>query len=128
MHSKEMREYTEKISKTVKYYELAADEDFQDEYIKSLHFPHSNLENYLRTVELLRRLGRTLKFLPRFKYQVSQIHTKKDEIRNGAQTSRTRDFLRRHTKSNRCKVVLSLCLCRVRETKRGRLLGVEKNS
>ena len=58
--SKEMREYTEKISKTVKYYELAADEDFQDEYIKSLHFPHSNLENYPRTVELLRRLGRTL--------------------------------------------------------------------
>lgn len=58
--SKEMRDYTEKISKTVKYYELATDKDFQDEYIKSLYFPHADLNKYPNTVELLRRLGREL--------------------------------------------------------------------
>lgn len=56
--SKEMRNYTEKISRTVKYYELAVDKDFQDEYIKSLYFPHANLNKYPSTAELLRRLGR----------------------------------------------------------------------
>ncbi len=58
--SKDMRDYTEKISRTVKYYELAVDKDFQDEYIKSLYFPHANLNKYPSTVDLLRRLGRVL--------------------------------------------------------------------
>lgn len=56
--SKEMREYAEKISRTVKYFELGADENFQNEYIKSLYVPHFNLEKYPRTVELLRRRKR----------------------------------------------------------------------
>lgn len=56
--SKDMREFTEKISRTVKYYELAVDKDFQNEYIKALYFPHANLDKYPSTVELLRRLGR----------------------------------------------------------------------
>ena len=56
--SKEERECSEKISTTVKYHELAADKDFQKEYIDALYFPHKNLNRYPDTVNLLRRLGR----------------------------------------------------------------------
>jgi uncharacterized 2Fe-2S/4Fe-4S cluster protein (DUF4445 family) len=56
--SNEMREYTEEISKTVRYHELATDKDFQEEYIKSLYFPHADLDSFPSTIELLRRLGR----------------------------------------------------------------------
>jgi uncharacterized 2Fe-2S/4Fe-4S cluster protein (DUF4445 family) len=56
--SKEEREYAEKISTTVKYHELAADEDFQPEYINAMYFPHKDLSKYPDTVDLLRRLGR----------------------------------------------------------------------
>lgn len=56
--SKEERDYAEKISTTVKYLELAADPDFQTEYLNALYFPHKNLDRYPDTVELLRRLGR----------------------------------------------------------------------
>jgi uncharacterized 2Fe-2S/4Fe-4S cluster protein (DUF4445 family) len=58
--SKEMREYTETISKKVKYLELAIDKNFQDEYLNSFYFPHANLNKYPLTVELLRRIGRIL--------------------------------------------------------------------
>lgn len=58
--SKEMREYAERISRTVKYYELGVDKDFQGEYLKSLFFPNSNLKKYPCTVEMLRKLGRVL--------------------------------------------------------------------
>lgn len=58
--SREMREYTEKISRTVKYLELAIDKNFQDEYLKSFYFPHADLNKYPITVELLRRIGRVL--------------------------------------------------------------------
>jgi uncharacterized 2Fe-2S/4Fe-4S cluster protein (DUF4445 family) len=56
--SKEEREYAEKISKTVKYHELAADKDFQTEYLNAMYFPHKDLSKYPDTVNLLRRLGR----------------------------------------------------------------------
>ncbi len=56
--SKEEREYAEKISKTVKYHELAADKDFQKEYLDALYLPHRNLDRYPDTANLLRRLGR----------------------------------------------------------------------
>jgi uncharacterized 2Fe-2S/4Fe-4S cluster protein (DUF4445 family) len=56
--SKEEREYADKISKKVKYLELAADEDFQTEYVNAMYFPHKNLSKYPDTVDLLRRLGR----------------------------------------------------------------------
>jgi uncharacterized 2Fe-2S/4Fe-4S cluster protein (DUF4445 family) len=56
--SEEEREYAEKISRTVKYYELAADKDFQTEYINAMYFPHKDLSKYPDTTELLRRLGR----------------------------------------------------------------------
>jgi uncharacterized 2Fe-2S/4Fe-4S cluster protein (DUF4445 family) len=58
--SEEMREFAEEISSKVKYYELAADEDFQKEYINSLYFPHSDLSKYPKTVELLRRHGQKI--------------------------------------------------------------------
>jgi len=58
--SAEMREYAEEISSKVKYYELAADKDFQKEYIASLYFPHSDLSKYPETVELLRRFGQKI--------------------------------------------------------------------
>jgi uncharacterized 2Fe-2S/4Fe-4S cluster protein (DUF4445 family) len=56
--SKEEREYAEMISKTVKYHELAADKDFQTEYLNAMYFPHKDLSKYPDTVNLLRRLGR----------------------------------------------------------------------
>ncbi|MEM2466668.1 MAG: ASKHA domain-containing protein [Candidatus Bathyarchaeia archaeon] len=56
--SKEEREYAERISEKVKYVELAAAKDFQNEYIKAMYFPHMDLSKYPETVELLRRLGR----------------------------------------------------------------------
>jgi uncharacterized 2Fe-2S/4Fe-4S cluster protein (DUF4445 family) len=56
--SKEEREYAERISKTVKYLELAADKDFQTEYLNAMYFPHKDLSKYPNTADLLRRLGR----------------------------------------------------------------------
>ena len=56
--SREEREYAEKISTTAKYHELAADKDFQTEYINAMYLPHKELSKYPDTVELLRRLGR----------------------------------------------------------------------
>ena len=58
--SAEMREYAEKISSKVKYYELASDKDFQKEYINSLYFPHSDLSKYPETVDLLKRFGQKI--------------------------------------------------------------------
>jgi uncharacterized 2Fe-2S/4Fe-4S cluster protein (DUF4445 family) len=55
--SKEMRESAEKISRKVKYYELAVDKDFQKEYLKALYFPHADLQKHPETVKLLQRLG-----------------------------------------------------------------------
>ena len=48
--SKEMRERAEEISKRVKYFELAADPEFQSEYINSTYLPHVNLNKYPITV------------------------------------------------------------------------------
>jgi len=56
--SKEERDYAQELSTKVKYLELAADPDFQTEYLNALYFPHKNLDKYPDTVELLRRLGR----------------------------------------------------------------------
>ena len=56
--SQEEREYVEKISKTVVYYELATDEQFQSEYALANYFPYKNLDKYPLTKDLLLRLGR----------------------------------------------------------------------
>ncbi|HKZ93805.1 MAG TPA: ASKHA domain-containing protein [Candidatus Bathyarchaeia archaeon] len=57
--SKEMRERAEEISKRVKYFELAADPEFQSEYINSTYLPHVNLNKYPITKRLLERLGKS---------------------------------------------------------------------
>jgi uncharacterized 2Fe-2S/4Fe-4S cluster protein (DUF4445 family) len=56
--SKDMREYAERISKMVKYYELAADPDFQSEFVKATVIPHSDLNKHPAIAAMLRRLGR----------------------------------------------------------------------
>ena len=56
--SMEEREQAEKIARTAKYHELAADKDFHKEYMGALYFPHKNLDKYPDTVNLLKRLGR----------------------------------------------------------------------
>lgn len=57
--SREEREYAEYIVKNrIKYFELAADPEFQTEYINSTFLPHRDLSRYPITAELLRRLGR----------------------------------------------------------------------
>ncbi len=58
--SKEMREYAEEISNSVRYYELAVDPDFQSEYIKATFLPHQDLNRQPVVAEMLRRLKRTL--------------------------------------------------------------------
>jgi uncharacterized 2Fe-2S/4Fe-4S cluster protein (DUF4445 family) len=55
--SKEIRKKAENIYTKVKYHELAADKNFQKEYLDSLKFPHSDLAKYPETIDLLRRLG-----------------------------------------------------------------------
>lgn len=55
--SKDMREYAEKISKTVQYYELAIDPNFQSEYVKATFLPHQDLNKQPIVTEILRRLG-----------------------------------------------------------------------
>lgn len=57
--SKEMREYAEKISSSVRYYELAVDPDFQSEYIKATFLPHKDLNRQPIVAEMLRKLERT---------------------------------------------------------------------
>ncbi|MGQ9468996.1 MAG: ASKHA domain-containing protein [Nitrososphaerales archaeon] len=56
--SKEMREYAEEIAKKVKYYELAVEKDFQNEYVRSTYLPYIDLDRYPITKDLLIRLGR----------------------------------------------------------------------
>jgi uncharacterized 2Fe-2S/4Fe-4S cluster protein (DUF4445 family) len=55
--SKEERDYAEHISTKVEYHELAADKDFQTEFINATFFPHKDLSKYPETVELLKKLG-----------------------------------------------------------------------
>jgi uncharacterized 2Fe-2S/4Fe-4S cluster protein (DUF4445 family) len=56
--SKEMREYAEELAAKVKYYELAVEKDFQNEYIKATYLPYIDLNKYPITKDLLIRLGR----------------------------------------------------------------------
>jgi uncharacterized 2Fe-2S/4Fe-4S cluster protein (DUF4445 family) len=58
--NKEIRKKAENIYTKVKYHELAADKNFQKEYLDSLKFPHSDLTKYPETIDLLRRLGQKL--------------------------------------------------------------------
>jgi len=58
--SKSAREYSQKIVKKVRYYELAIDPQFAMEYAKSMHLPYKDLEKFPITKELLQRLGRHL--------------------------------------------------------------------
>lgn len=56
--SKDMRKHAEIMSKTVQYYELAVDPNFQEEYIKATFLPHKDLDRQPIVSETLRRLGR----------------------------------------------------------------------
>lgn len=56
--SKQMREYAERISENVRYYELAVDPDFQSEYIKASFLPHQDMSRQPFVTELLKRHGR----------------------------------------------------------------------
>ena len=58
--SKSAREYSQKIVKKVRYYELANDPDFAMEYAKSMYLPYKDLDKFPITKELLQRLGRSL--------------------------------------------------------------------
>jgi uncharacterized 2Fe-2S/4Fe-4S cluster protein (DUF4445 family) len=58
--SKSAREYSQKIVKKVRYYELATDPDFAMEYAKSMYLPYKDLDKFPITKELLQRLGRSL--------------------------------------------------------------------
>ncbi len=58
--NKEIRKKAENIYTKVKYHELAADKNFQKEYLDSLKFPHSDLTKYPETIALLRRLGQKI--------------------------------------------------------------------
>jgi uncharacterized 2Fe-2S/4Fe-4S cluster protein (DUF4445 family) len=56
--SGKMREYAEVIARKVRYYELASDPDFFNEYIKATFIPHRDLNKQPITTEMLRRFGR----------------------------------------------------------------------
>ncbi|MCP8319744.1 MAG: DUF4445 domain-containing protein [archaeon] len=56
--SKEMRDYAGEIATKVKYYELAVEKDFQNEYIRATYLPYIDLNKYPITKDLLLRLGR----------------------------------------------------------------------
>lgn len=56
--SNDMRKYAEIVSKTVQYYELGVDPNFQEEYIKATFLPHKDLDRQPIVAETLRRLGR----------------------------------------------------------------------
>jgi len=57
--SKEEREYAEYIVKNkIKYFELAADPEFQTEFINSTFLPYRDLSKYPITAEYLHRLGK----------------------------------------------------------------------
>lgn len=58
--SKHMREYAEKIAATVHYYELAADSEFSNEYMKAMFLPHQDLARQPIISEMLERLGHLL--------------------------------------------------------------------
>lgn len=53
--SKDMREYAERISTSVRYYELAVDPDFQRKFIKASFLPHKDLDKQPIVAEMLRR-------------------------------------------------------------------------
>ncbi len=52
------RNTTEEISKKVKYVELAAEPNFQSEFLNSYFLPYADLSRYPQTSELLKKLGR----------------------------------------------------------------------
>lgn len=67
--SKMAREKAEEISNKVKHIELAAEPDFQAEFINSQFIPYADLARYPETSELLRNLGKyPKKPIPIFPY------------------------------------------------------------
>lgn len=62
--SKSMRKKAEEIHKIIKYIELAAEPDFQSEFLNSYFLPYADLSRYLETIGLLRRLGRNIREPP----------------------------------------------------------------
>ena len=57
--SKDMREYAERISTMVRYYELAADPNFPSEFVQATLLPHGDPSRQPVVMDMLRKLGRT---------------------------------------------------------------------
>ncbi|MEM4520717.1 MAG: ASKHA domain-containing protein [Candidatus Bathyarchaeia archaeon] len=62
--SKSMRRKVEEIHKTVKYVELAAEPDFQTEFLNSQFLPYADFSRYPETISMLKRLGRNVREPP----------------------------------------------------------------
>jgi uncharacterized 2Fe-2S/4Fe-4S cluster protein (DUF4445 family) len=56
--SKAARTQAERISKMIKYVELAAEQDFQTDFCNSLCMPYADLSRYPETSQMLRKLGK----------------------------------------------------------------------
>lgn len=62
--SKSMRRKVEEIHRIVKYVELAAEPDFQAEFLNSQFLPYADFSRYPETISMLKRLGRNIREPP----------------------------------------------------------------
>ncbi|MEM1515608.1 MAG: ASKHA domain-containing protein [Candidatus Bathyarchaeia archaeon] len=62
--SKSMRGKAEEIYRIVKYVELAAEPDFQAEFLNSQFLPYADLSRYPETISILKKIGRDIKEPP----------------------------------------------------------------
>ena len=62
--SKAMRKYADRISRTVRHYELATDASFQKEYLDAVLLPHKDLSRQPIVAEMLRRLHENSQLSP----------------------------------------------------------------
>jgi len=62
--SKSMRKKAEEIHKIIKYVELAAEPNFQSEFLNSYFLPYTDLSKYPETIGMLKKLGRNVREPP----------------------------------------------------------------
>jgi uncharacterized 2Fe-2S/4Fe-4S cluster protein (DUF4445 family) len=62
--SKAMRKYADRISRTVRHYELATDASFQKEYLDATLLPHKDMSRQPIVAEMLRRLHEKSQLAP----------------------------------------------------------------
>ena len=53
--SRDSRQLADKIPKVVQYVELAANPEFEREYINALYFPHQDLDRFPETMKMLKK-------------------------------------------------------------------------